>query len=166
MGKIGSTETLPEDMVDAVLGTSWSLASAHVADPSGELSLRAVSRVAPVVSDSTPLERLPAKFEGDDSPAVVVVDDRQRPLGVVTPQYLFEAIHGRTTEELRVATALSAARSGGTFLPEVTKVRVAARGFVRDGRDFAVVVRDDGTLTGIVRALDILAALHRAKEDL
>ena len=112
------------------------------------------------VAEGTPLSRGAELLLGEGAGLLVVVDERKRPLGVLTPADVVAIVRRVGGPKLDALTVLDAARSGGRFMPETSSVRAARLAMVTEGRDFFLVVAEGGRLAGLITALDVLDALH------
>ena len=175
MGRIGSLPSVPNEFLDDVVATSWSITTdAGIAldsghgDPSAEAVLRELKWDAPsghfvrfvtTTSPETPFSSLPDLLLETSAQVVVIVDESHRPLGIVTPAHVLRAVRDQPTEELAKLSALDVATSGGALLPETTSLRIAARRLREEDREFMPVVAEGGTLVGIITANDLLIAI-------
>ena len=57
----------------------------------------AVNRAAPRVTEKETLGALPSKFAESGACSVIVTDDEGRPVGIVTPGRVFDAVAGRNS---------------------------------------------------------------------
>jgi CBS domain-containing protein len=124
----------------------------------GSAPLRFVMRFPKVVSADTLLSRGATVLLGGVA-LLVVVDDRRRPLGVVLPADVLAAVLRVEAQGLESLTVLDAARSGGRFIPETSTLSAAHSALLEGNREFLVVVAEDGTLAGLITALDVLEAI-------
>lgn len=119
-----------------------------------------VMRFPTVVTEATPLARTAELLIRPGVTVVVVVDERRRPLGVVTPTDALALARRLSPSALDTATALDAARSGGRFMPETSSLGAVHAALLDENRDFFVVVGPDGRLAGLVTAMDVLQVLQ------
>lgn len=118
-----------------------------------------IARFPTVVTADTPLTRAAELLVRPGSGVLVVVDERRRPLGVVTPADALAAARRLSPGRFECATALDAASSGGRFVPESSTLRAVHAALLDENREFFLIVDADGRLGGIVTAMDVLEAL-------
>lgn len=119
-------------------------------------------RFPTVVTATTPLAQTAELLLRPGATLVVVVDERRRPLGIVTASDALSFAHRLGPVALETATALDAARCGGRFMPETATLGAVHRSLLDENRDFFVVVGPDGRLSGLITAMDVLEALSEA----
>lgn len=163
MGRIGSLPSVPEELLADVQATSWWLGDTWpgVSPESGEgdeACARTLARRPVTLRPDAALTRVARELE--DTSLVVVVDEMERPLGVLTPAHVLRAVGRLSRDELANAKALDATTSGGAFIPESCSLAVAARMLADDDRAFGVVVDADGRLVGTLSASSLLRALE------
>lgn len=124
------------------------------------VGLRHFLRLAPVVSAGATLSEAVARMVVTDAPAVVVVDDGRRPLGVLTANTVLAAVARAEPEELGGIDALDASRPSGAMLLERAELSAAARLLAATGSDHALVVFDSGQFAGLITAVDVLSGLE------
>ena len=116
-------------------------------------------RYATSVAENTPLSALPELFLRTTARVLVIVDERRRPLGVVTPIHVLRAVGEHTGHDLNAISALDISTSGGALLPERSTLRTAARRLSTEDREYIVVITDEGRLAGLITPSDVIAAL-------
>jgi len=122
-------------------------------------------RYATSVAENTPLSALPELFLRTMARVLVIVDERRRPLGVVSPSHVLRAVGDRPKEELDGITALDISTSGGALLPERSTLRTAAKRLSVEDREYIVVITEDGRLAGLLTPSDVIAALVDEFDD-
>lgn len=125
-------------------------------------SITRLLRLPPVVAASTALTRAAELLVRPGASLLVVVDERRRPLGVVTATEVLALARRLTPARFERATVLDAARSGGRFVPETSTLRSVHSALLDENREFFVVVDAEGRLAGMVTAMDVLEALEGA----
>ena len=123
-------------------------------------SITRLLRLPPVVAASTALTRAAELLVRPGASLLVVVDERRRPLGVVTATEVLALARRLTPARFEQATVLDAARSGGRFVPETSTLRSVHSALLDENREFFVVVDAEGRLAGMVTAMDVLEALE------
>jgi len=97
-----------------------------------------------------------------DIKSVVVSDDEDRPIGILTStDFMQVAAEGREPGEHTVAESMT--RDIVTATPE-TPIREAADLMIDNTISHLPVVRDDGRVVGIVTTTDVSAYVSRASE--
>ncbi len=119
-------------------------------------------RFPTVVTEVTPLTRTAELLLRPGVSLVVVVDERRRPLGIVTPSDALSFARRLEPLGIDTATALDAARSGGRFMPETATLGAVHAALLDENREFFVVVGPDGRLAGLITAMDVLEALSES----
>lgn len=152
-------------MISSMERTAWKALATGLQEPSeSELDAPVSSsmRFPTVVTETTPLTRTAELLLRPGVTLVVVVDERRRPLGIVTPADALSLARRLDPMALETATALDAARSGGRFMPESATLGAVHASLLDENRDFFVVVGPDGRLAGLITAMDVLEALSES----
>ncbi len=116
---------------------------------------------APSVQSTTAIGLLPELFEHSGAPCVVVVDDEQRPLGVVSPLDLFREVGTHGPGSIAGLRLLDVSKTRVIYLRTDTRVSSALRLFAEQNPEFIVAVNDAGKFAGVVSPADLLAFLTR-----
>jgi CBS domain-containing protein len=143
---------MPEDFVEDVLITGESVDA--LLDAPAEI----VMRYPNCVNEDTPVALVPELFLNSTARVLIVVDERQRPRGVVTAAHLLRAAKYRSKDNLEAATALDIATPCGA-LPDSATLRHAAHVFVSQDKNHVAVVNDRGAVVGVLTASDVLNAV-------
>jgi CBS-domain-containing membrane protein len=170
-----SMPTWPDELRSSAARESWSIDSNPPAPAVAQLLERlrspgvsselldqpvaAIMRHPTCLPGGASLARGLERLITEASPVVVAVDERGRPLGIVTPAHVLRCVQATERERLSALTVLDAATSGGAFLTERSTLRSAARRFATEGHELFVVVAPDGTTVGVVLASDVLHAV-------
>lgn len=139
---------------------SWRGSESPEREQEPTASITRLLRLPPVVTASTPLTRAAELLVRPGSTLLVVVDERRRPLGVVTATEVLALARRVNPTRFEHATVLDAARSGGRFVPETSTLRSVHAALLDENRDYFVVVDQEGRLAGMVTAMDVLEALE------
>ncbi len=131
-------------------------------EPAASILVTSITRFPTVVSAKTPLTRAAELLVRPGCGVLVVVDERRRPLGVVTAADALALARRLSPARFDFATALDAASSGGRFVPESSTLTAVHASLLDENREFFVVVDRDGRLSGIITAMDVLEALAEA----
>lgn len=175
MARMESMPTWPDDLRSTAARASWSVDSNPPAPAIAQLLERlrppavsselldqpvaAIMRHPTCLPGEASLARGLERLIAEASPVVVAVDERGRPLGIVTAAHVLRSVQATERERISALTVLDAATSGGAFLTERSTLRSAARRFATEGRELLVVVAPDGITAGVVLASDVLHAL-------
>jgi CBS-domain-containing membrane protein len=150
--KEAALSSSPEDFLEDVLITGEGVDA--LLDAPAEI----VMRYPNCVNEDTPLEGIPELFLNSTARALVVVDERQRPRGIVTPAHLLRAAKFSSKETLHGATVRDVATSCSS-LPDSASLRAAAHFFVSQDKNYLVIVNDQGSVVGMLTAADVLNAV-------
>jgi CBS domain-containing protein len=116
---------------------------------------------APSVRSTTAIGLLPELFEQSGAPCVVVVDEEERPLGVVSPLDLFREVGTHGPGSIAGLKLLDVSKTQVLYLRTDTRVSSALRLFAEQNPEFIVAVNDAGKFAGVVSPADLLAFLTR-----
>ena len=147
-----SLPKLTEDFLEDVLITGESVDA--LLDAPAEI----VMRYPNCVNEDTPVARVPELFLNSSARVLVVVDERQRPRGVVTAAHLLRAAKYRSKDNLETATVLDVSTPCGS-LPDSATLRAAASVFVSQDKNHLAIINDRGAVVGMLTASDVLNAV-------
>ena len=145
--------------------SAWTLGNPTPKEPTP--MLRSLLRTSPIAtcSPETPIQTLAKKMTDEDVGAVVVCDDRKRPLGVVTDRdIVLRCVAGARdcsstrTSEVMTGSAATARDTDGIY----DVVRLMRRFRVRR----IPIVTENGEICGLISHGDVLALLGRELHDL
>lgn len=152
-------------MTQSMGQTAWRALATGLQEPDDseiDAPVSSSMRFPTVVTANTPLAQTAELLLRPGAMLAVVVDERRRPLGIVTPSDALSFAHRLGPVALETATALDAARSGGRFMPETATLGAVHTSLLDENRDFFVVVGPDGRLAGLITAMDVLEALNKS----
>jgi CBS domain-containing protein len=115
----------------------------------------------PSVRSTIAIGLLPELFEQSGAPCVVVVDDEDRPLGVVSPLDLFREVGTHGPGSIAGLKLLDVSKTQVLYLRTDTRVSSALRLFAEQDPEFIVAVNDAGKFAGVVSPADLLSFLTR-----
>lgn len=144
-----------------VIGTAD---DAHYQRRALEAPVSSAMRHATQIAEDAPLSTAAELLSLSPRRMVVVVDQRHRPLGVLTHAHVLAAIKSHSRDQLSTVSALQAA-SSAPLLPARARLDAALRVLAREDRDFVLVVDEAGTLMGVLLSTDVLNVQARTARD-